>query len=446
MNAITTHPVAPEEIMALLDSELSAAEAQTVSAHLGGCPECASLAEQFHATSQLLSGWSVPPIPPKLEEAIRERAAGADARNKTHKPPVYIRASVGNWRLWAIGGGGGLATMMLLVVVLWTNMHFADQSGRTMHYEMSQNDALSTAQTVAPAPPPPVPSPLAQGSMNLDKLVTLSSGAAAPDSKGLFHGLGDHLQNSFSVDGKLSTDQQSKVLPGATPGPMIARTVSLSITAKNFAASRASIDTILARHHGYSAQLTASTPENAPRSLNASLRIPAPEVASAVGDLKALGRVENESQSGEEVTQQHADLVARLKTARETEERFRAILERRTGNVSEVLQVEEGIARVRGEIERMEAEQKEIEHRVDFATVELQLTEEYQAPLNSPSASLSTRFHNAFVAGYRHAAGAVIGVILFFVEYGPAMLIWLVILALPAFVVWRRYRKIRAKI
>jgi hypothetical protein len=43
--------------------------------------------------------------------------------------------------------------------------------------------------------------------------------------------------------------------------------------------------------------------------------------------------------------------------------------------------VEEEMARVRGDIERMEAEQKALEHRVDFATVELQLTAEYRAQL-----------------------------------------------------------------
>jgi len=92
-----------------------------------------------------------------------------------------------------------------------------------------------------------------------------------------------------------------------------------------------------------------------------------------------------------------------LKNSRETEQRFRTILEQRTGNVVEVLQVEEGIARVRGDIERMEAEQKTLEHHVDFATVELQLTEEYKAQLNPPAASVSTRMHNGFVAGYRNA-------------------------------------------
>jgi hypothetical protein len=244
------------------------------------------------------------------------------------------------------------------------------------------------------------------------------------------------------VDGQPLADQRSKVISA----PMIARTVSLSVVVKDFAASRSSLDGILARHHGYSAQLSISTPENAPRGLQASLRIPSPELSLTVADLKTLGRVENESQSGEEVTQQHTDLAARLKNSRETEQRFRTILQQRTGNVVEVLQVEEGIARVRGDIESMEAEQKALEHRVDFATVELQLTEEYKAQLNPPAASVSTRIQNAFVAGYGNASETVLGIVLFFAEYGPALLIWLMILVLPVIFVWRRYRKALATV
>jgi hypothetical protein len=227
---------------------------------------------------------------------------------------------------------------------------------------------------------------------------------------------------------------------------MIARAVSLSIIVKDFAASLASLDVILARHHGYSAQLNVSTPENAARGFSATLRIPSPELTLALGDLKTLGHVENETQSGEEVTQQHADLVARLKTSRGTEERMRAILQQRTGKISDVLEVEEQIARVRGEIESMEAEQKALEHRVDFATVELQLTEEYKAQLNSPAVSASTRIHNAFVAGYRNASETLLGIVLFFGEDGPSLLIWLVILGLPGVLVWRRYRRMQSRL
>jgi hypothetical protein len=227
---------------------------------------------------------------------------------------------------------------------------------------------------------------------------------------------------------------------------MIARTASLSITVKDLSAARASLEAMLARHHGYSAQLTVESAANAPRSLTASLRIPASDLSNAISDLKTLGRVKRESQSGEDVSQQHADLAERLKTARATEERFRGILQQRTGNISDVLEVEESIARVRGEIESMEAEQTTLEHRVDFVAIDLQLSEEYKEEIASTSAAFSLRFHNAFVAGYRNAAGTVAGIFLFLVEYGPSILIWLAIIFFIAFLISRRYKKARSRI
>jgi len=53
--------------------------------------------------------------------------------------------------------------------------------------------------------------PLESQSSSLSSLVTLSTPGIAADSNGLFHGLGDHAENSFSVDGQPITDQQSKV-------------------------------------------------------------------------------------------------------------------------------------------------------------------------------------------------------------------------------------------
>jgi hypothetical protein len=229
---------------------------------------------------------------------------------------------------------------------------------------------------------------------------------------------------------------------------MIARTVSLTILASDFPAARSSLDAILKRHRGYSASLTVNTPANGEGSFQASLRIPSDEVTAALGELKAMGRVVTESQSGEEVTQQHADLVARLANSREEEQRLRAILEQRTGKIEDVLQVEEEIANVRGEIESMEAQQKSLEHRVDFVTVDLQLTQEFREQLGAAGAapSASTRMYNALVTGLRHAGRTVLGVILFFEEFGPAILIWLVLLGLPAFLLWRRYRRMREEI
>ena len=59
--------------------------------------------------------------------------------------------------------------------------------------------------------------PLESQSSNLSSLVTLTTPGVAADSNGLFHGLGDHASNSFSIDGEPITDQQSKVFSNQLP-------------------------------------------------------------------------------------------------------------------------------------------------------------------------------------------------------------------------------------
>ena len=63
--------------------------------------------------------------------------------------------------------------------------------------------------------------PLESQSSSLSSLVTLTTPGVAADSNGLFHGLGDHASNSFSVDGQSITDQQSKVFSNQIPAGSI---------------------------------------------------------------------------------------------------------------------------------------------------------------------------------------------------------------------------------
>ena len=59
--------------------------------------------------------------------------------------------------------------------------------------------------------------PLESASSSLSSLVTLASPGVSADSNGLFHGLGDHASNSFSIDGQPITDQQSKIFSNQLP-------------------------------------------------------------------------------------------------------------------------------------------------------------------------------------------------------------------------------------
>ena len=125
---------------------------------------------------------------------------------------------------------------------------------------------------------------------------------------------------------------------------------------------------------------------------------------------------------------------------------LQAILTQRTGKISDVLEVEQEIARVRGEIEQMEAEQKNLEHRVDFATIDLKLSEEYKAKLDSPAPAISTQIHNAAVNGYRNVADTLLSIVLFFAEYAPVLFFWLLLFFIPAGLAWRRWRHATAAV
>src|SRR5258708_11359942 len=109
----TTHCVAPEDIMAFLDGELSASEARAVSAHVKDCAQCAMVAEQCRATSQMLSRWEVPGMSAELEDSVRSSAAKAAMGHGTARPGAFFRGSARRWRPLMIGSGGLAAAALL---------------------------------------------------------------------------------------------------------------------------------------------------------------------------------------------------------------------------------------------------------------------------------------------------------------------------------------------
>jgi anti-sigma factor RsiW len=397
-----THLVTPEEILAYLDGELARERAESVAAHLDGCLLCQKMSGVLRDASQTLAAWTVEP-------------AAADAsfeRRLSEMAAKHSAASFGLWRWIASSKQHRFLAVTACAAVVFGLFVGLSPSRKTSGLTVTAGPAASQERK--------------------DPL-----DAAKAQYEGLLERRQAEQLSSNLVNSETEESPSPKPAQASESQPMIARTVTLSIVAKDFGFSRTSLDAIVSRHHGYTATLTANTQQNTARSLQASLRVPAAELNATVAELKLLGQVENETQAGEEVTQAHADLVARLKNSRETEQRLQAILLQRTGKMSDVLEVEQEIARVRGAIEQMEGEQKNLEHRVNFATIDLNLTEEYKALLGSPS--ISTRFHNALVAGFRAAEDSAFGVVLFAAEDGPVTLLWLAFLAPVAWLVRRRW-------
>ncbi|HEV1993942.1 MAG TPA: DUF4349 domain-containing protein [Candidatus Acidoferrum sp.] len=419
----TTHPFTPEEVMAFVDGELSADRTQSLSAHLDQCAECHEAAAALRTTLHALSQWRVDPLDSLSQQGLLEAASSNCASD--------IPSQVQGW----------LRRLQLLfsrpLPWAFACLLFAFLIGaQLLHQARPSRDSIFAKYKVSPTVPP---QPAGPSVANQDYSRSTGGGSGGGD---YYSFRSNEVSGGTPVD-RAALSQQTGHVGGrsAQPAPMIARTVALSIVVNDFDTSRTSLDAILARHNGYAAGLNVATPQGAARALQASLRIPAPQLVAAVAELKALGRVESETQNGEEVTQQHADLLTRLKNSRETELRLQDVLRNRTGKVKDVLEVEEEIARVRGEIEQMEAEQQTLEHRVNFATIDLKLAEEYKAQLTTPAPSVAIQLRNAIVDGFRSAFESLLALVLFLAESGPTLLLWLMILSFPAWLLCRRYRR-----
>lgn len=226
-----------------------------------------------------------------------------------------------------------------------------------------------------------------------------------------------------------------------TRPPMIARASQLTLISRDFDKARGAIEDILKSHHGYLGQLDVAAPADGPRFLTTTLRVPADQLDPTLAEIKKLGQVESESQSGEDVTRQSVDLDARLANARNTEQRLTALLHDRTGKMTDVLAVEKEIDRVRGEIEQQEAEKKTLRNRVTFATLNVTLREASKAQL-SPHSTWD-RFRNAGADGYASLRAGVVGVLVFLLAYGPSLLLWGAVSFFVLSFVWKRYRRLK---
>jgi hypothetical protein len=190
-------------------------------------------------------------------------------------------------------------------------------------------------------------------------------------------------------------------------------TVHTSLVVEEVREAMDSARELVSQHRGYVQE--ADFLDGKDRRAGLVARIPAAELAAFRKALDDLGDVVSEAERVDDVTEQRADIDARLRNARAHEKRLLELLSYQTGSLADVLAVEDELSRVRESIERIEARQKTLENEIAYACVHIDIRARYVAFWKHPRASIAHAASN----GVRVAWSFLVGVVVVVVSAGP---------------------------
>jgi hypothetical protein len=414
------HAFDAEEVMAYLDGELEARRAAALAAHLVSCSECQEVAQGFRALSERMLSFEVENRSVGMSETM---LAALDSAKPANAPGANDAEARNGWkwrglvfnpRAWAIAGALIVVAILVIGIPMTRQVHMvADLRAIRERPNAADKYAFSKREPATPRSGPDIYQTSTENS---------ETDAAAPEPAPL-PSAGDELKAPENV------------------GPMIVETASLTILATNYDEASGAIEKLTAAHGGYVEKLDAKAQTGNAREVSAALRIPTKQLDGFLADVRKLGQVEEETRSNEEVGDQYVDLQARLRSARATEQRLIELLGTRTGKLQDVLEAERELARVRGEIESMQGQSALLVHRVNYATVQVNLNEEYRQVLGSGTISTGTKIRNAAVEGFTNLEEGAVALLVFLFAVGPSLLAWLAIFLVPGWFIWKRFRR-----
>lgn len=202
----------------------------------------------------------------------------------------------------------------------------------------------------------------------------------------------DEIASSVSAPEASSSMMDSFAYGGGMPmmdaiesTSRVIKTGAIDMTSTNVPATVDAIGDLAIAKGGYVQSSSTSDDEIGKASSYVTVRVPADTFEDTMTAIKALGtHINNESVSGEDVTEQYTDLAARLTAAKAQEEQYLLILQD-AETVGEVLAVQEHLGTVRAEIESLQGQINYLEDRTDLATISVTVTEETTAASASES-------------------------------------------------------------
>jgi hypothetical protein len=224
------------------------------------------------------------------------------------------------------------------------------------------------------APPPSLPA--SRPDFHEDaKTLSTTVGPAKMAQPETTEALGFSTSPENSVRAEVAEQKPAEAPAPASANRKLIRNATVQLEIVSFDEAVQKITAFANEEHGYVATTTSEKQANGKLRGEVVVKILPENLDRVLQKVRALGELKNQTLGTEDVTKAYFDTDARLKNAHVMEQRLIDMLNTKTGKVSDLLQVEKELGRVREEIEKMQGELKYWDSQVQFATVTISLAE-----------------------------------------------------------------------
>ncbi|PYL07606.1 MAG: hypothetical protein DME33_09845 [Verrucomicrobia bacterium] len=374
----TVHNEIDNWLVADLHGELSADERSALHTHLVDCAGC----RKTHQATKLMNKILEETLAQEKPDPVFEQRMLAEFRNRIPQRSGFAKLLADLMHMRAVQIAAVAAILLTLV-----------QVGRMITGEnmiaVRDRERYVQAQPAAPQSRVAPSQPAQAGTLaESDELAAGRARGFAPSTPA--SSLAKEAKNkteSFAqaertivTGSNIPTAAEPAPKPAETPAPELANrklvrnaTVELEIVSFDNAVQK--ITAFANEEHGYVATTDSQKQANGKLRGQVVVKVLPENLDHFLQKVRGLGELKNQTLGTEDVTKAYFDTDARLKNAHVMEQRLIDMLKTKTGKVSDLLQVERELGRVREDIEKMQGELKYWDSQVQFATVTISLAE-----------------------------------------------------------------------
>lgn len=219
-------------------------------------------------------------------------------------------------------------------------------------------------------------------------------------------------------------------------------TAKIDLVVDDFAQTQQKITALVGEVGGYVATFREDRRYGDQLAGNWVVRLPAQEFDHFTAQLARLGVPTSREIDAQDVTEQYIDLASRLSNKQRLEERVVKLLDGKTGQIKDVIEVETQLGRIREEVESLEGKLRFLFDRIAMTTVTISAREDRNyTPPQAPT--FAGKASDVFQKSLTMLQLLAEGLALMLVAVSPWLLLAAVVLGLPLTCLLRKRRQLQ---